>query len=68
MHGRIIAALRSHRTPRTFLRLAAIASLLMLLHGVTDSSLDLPSAVWLYAFLLGAACGVATGSRPASEQ
>lgn len=68
MHGRIIAALRSHRTPRTFLRLAVIASLLMLLHGVTDSSLDLPSAVWLYAFLLGAACGVATGSRPASEQ
>jgi hypothetical protein len=30
---------------------------------MTDSSLDLPSAVWLYALLLGAACGVATGRR-----
>jgi O-antigen ligase len=64
MHTRIFAALRSRRTPRTFLRLAVMASALVLLHGVTDSSLDLPSAVWLYAFLLGAACGVATGRRP----
>ncbi|MFT3724247.1 MAG: hypothetical protein QM773_11720 [Hyphomonadaceae bacterium] len=64
MHTRIFAALKSRRTPRTFLRLAVIATTLMLLHGVTDSSLDLPSAVWLYAFLLGAACGVATGRRP----
>ena len=64
MHARITGALRSRRTPRTFLRLTLIASLLMLLHGVTDSSLDLPSAVWLYAFLLGAACGLATGRRP----
>lgn len=63
MHVRIITALRSRRTPRTFLRLAIAASVLMLLHGFTDSSLDLPSAVWLYALLLGAACGVATGRR-----
>lgn len=64
MHTRIFSALRLRRTPRTFLRLAVMASTLMLMHGVTDSSLDLPSAVWLYAFLLGAACGVATGRRP----
>ncbi len=64
MHTRIFTAMKSRRTPRTFPRLAVMASILMLLHGVTDSSLDLPSAVWLYAFLLGAACGVATGRRP----
>jgi len=63
VYTRLISALKSHRTPRTFLRLAVIAGVFMLLHGVTDSSLDLPSAVWLYAFLLGAACGVATGRR-----
>lgn len=63
MHTRIFAALKSGRTPRTFLRMAVIAGALMLLHGVTDSSLDLPSATWLYAFLLGAACGVATGRK-----
>lgn len=63
MHARIFAALKSKRTPRTFLRLAIVAGALILLHGMTDSSLDLPSAVWLYALLLGAACGVATGRR-----
>lgn len=67
MHARIFAALGSRRTPRTFLRLTIIAGLLMLVHGVTDSSLDLPSAVWLYAFLLGAACGLATGRRSERE-
>lgn len=63
MYTRIFAALKSRRTPRTFLRLSVAAGALMFLHGVTDSSLDLPSAVWLYALLLGAACGVATGRR-----
>lgn len=63
MYARIFAALKSRRTPRTFLRLAVMAGAFMFLHGVTDSSLDLPSAVWLYALLLGAACGVATGRR-----
>lgn len=63
MYTRVIGALKSRRTPRTFLRLAVIAGTFLLLHGVTDSSLDLPSAVWLYALLLGAACGVATGRR-----
>ena len=63
MHARIIGALGSHRVTRTFLRLAIAASALMLLHGVTDSSLDLPSAVWTYALILGAACGVASNGR-----
>jgi O-antigen ligase len=68
MHARIFAALTSRRTPRTFLRLALMSGLLMLVHGVTDSSLDLPSAVWLYAFLLGAACGLATGQRSKARE
>lgn len=70
MYARIFAALRSRRTPRTFLRLAVAAGVFLLLHGMTDSSLDLPSAVWLYALLLGAACGVATGRRvdPQAEE
>jgi O-antigen ligase len=63
MHARIFAALTSRKTPRTFLRLGVMAGVLMFLHGVSDSSLDLPSATWLYALLLGAACGVATGRR-----
>jgi O-antigen ligase len=63
MYTNIFAALRSRRTPRTLLRLAIAAGALMLIHGTTDSSLDLPSAVWLYALILGAACGVATGRR-----
>ncbi len=68
MHARIFGALGSRRIPRTFLRLAIVASVLMFLHSVTDSSLDLPSAVWLYALILGAACGVASASRPARRE
>jgi hypothetical protein len=56
------------KAPRTFLRLALIASLLFLLHGAMDSSLDLPSLIWLYALLLGAACGVAAYRRSSSEE
>jgi O-antigen ligase len=63
MHARIFAALGSRRTPRTFLRLSVAGSLLLLLHGVSDSSIDLPSVVWVYSLLLGAACGLATGSH-----
>lgn len=63
MHARILGALGSRRLPRTFPRLAIAASLFMLLHAVTDSSLDLPSAVWMYALILGAACGIASGRR-----
>jgi hypothetical protein len=60
MHVRIAIALNKRPAPRTFMRLAFAVSLLLLLHGVSDSSLDLPGVVWLYALLLGAACGVAT--------
>lgn len=68
MHARIIGALGSRRIPRTFLRLALAASALMLMHGVTDSSLDLPSAVWTYALILGAACGVASSGKSSERK
>ena len=60
VHLRIVTAMGHRGAVRTFLRLAIAASLLLFLHGVTDSSLDLPGVNWLYALLLGAACGVAT--------
>lgn len=60
MHIRIVASLSRRRAPRTFPRLAIAAGALLLLHGVSDSSLDLPGVIWLYALLLGAACGIAT--------
>jgi hypothetical protein len=60
MHLRIVTAMTHRGAVRTFLRLAVAAGLLLLLHGVTDNSLDLPGVTWLYALLLGAACGVAT--------
>lgn len=68
MHVRILGALGSRRLPRTFPRLAIVASMLMLMHGATDSSLDLPSAVWMYALILGAACGVASGGRASQRK
>lgn len=59
VHLRIMTTLTSRRAPRTFTRLAFTASGLLLLHGMTDSSLNLPSVTWLYALLLGIACGLA---------
>lgn len=53
----------TRRAPRTFARLGFMASGLLLLHGVTDSALNLPSAIWLYAFIIGAACGLAPSKR-----
>jgi O-antigen ligase len=63
IYFRIFTAIGSRGMPRTFLRLAVVAGFFLLLHGVSDSSLDIPSIAWLYALLLGAACGVATSRR-----
>jgi O-antigen ligase len=63
IYFRILTALGSKGMPRTFLRLAVAAGAFLLLHGVSDTSLDIPSIAWLYALLLGAACGVATSRR-----
>ena len=64
-HIAIARTFGSRRAPRTFARLAFAASGLLLLHGVTDSALNLPSAIWLYAFLIGAACSLAPSKRDA---
>jgi hypothetical protein len=70
MHTRIIALPARWRTPRTFRHPAIAAGAFLLLHGVSNSSRDLPSVVWLYALLLGTACGVTTkpSSRTAASQ
>jgi O-antigen ligase len=70
IYGRIFVAMATRRAPRTFARLAVAAGMLMLLHGVSDSSLGLPSAAWLFALLLGAASGISTlkrSERPQSD-
>jgi O-antigen ligase len=67
MHAALFRALGNNHAPRTFLRLALAASLLLAVHGGTDSSLALPSLVWLYAFLMGAGCGVAAWKRRSSS-
>ncbi len=59
VHFRIMTTLASRRAPRTFTRMSFATSGLLLLHGVTDSSLNMPSLTWLYALLLGIACGLA---------
>lgn len=59
MHIRILAGMRESKAPRTMLRLALCASGLLALHGAFSSSLDIPGVIWLYALLLGAACGIA---------
>jgi O-antigen ligase len=60
MHVGIVCSLVHRNAPRSFPRLAIAAGVFLLLHGVSDFSLDLPSVAWLYALLLGVACGVAT--------
>ena len=62
-HLRIMTTLASRRAPRTFTRMTFAASGLLLLHGLTDSSLNLPSVTWLYALLLGIACSPARGQE-----
>ncbi len=64
MHVSLVRALTIRRQPRTFVRLAIVASVFVLgLHGLSDSSIELPSIVWLYALILGAGCGVAAAQR-----
>ncbi|HEX5007363.1 MAG TPA: hypothetical protein VFV70_09640, partial [Hyphomonadaceae bacterium] len=63
IYFKIFSALGRKGMPRTFPRLAVAAGFFLLLHGVSDTSLDIPSIAWLYALLLGAACGVATSRR-----
>lgn len=67
MHVRIFSGLHERGAARTLLRLAVATGFFLLLHGVSDSSLDLPGVAWLYALLLGMACGVAARPKNTSR-
>ena len=57
----VFAAVRSlgeTKAPRTFPRLALALAFLLALHGAAHSSLDMPSVIWLFGFLLGLSAGV----------
>jgi O-antigen ligase len=43
----------------TWLRAVLAASLLVLVHGLVDYALQVPSIAWMWALLLGVGCGVA---------
>jgi hypothetical protein len=62
-HRQILLAMTARKASRTLPRMALAASGLLLLHGLTDSSLNVPAATWLYALLVGAACGLAPSKR-----
>ncbi len=62
-HLRILQAVVLRKGSRTFPHMALAASGLLLLHGITDSSLNAPSVAWLYALLVGAACGLAPAKK-----
>lgn len=62
-HRQILMAMTARKASRTFPRMALAASALLLLHGLTDSSLNVPAATWLYALLVGAACGLAPSKK-----
>lgn len=58
-HVMIIRLLVQPMAPRSLPRLAVMSSGFLLLHGIADSSLSLPTLTWTYALILGCACGVA---------
>ncbi|MBI1340917.1 hypothetical protein GC169_12020 [bacterium] len=55
----IRALIRSRRSSRDFIRMLLAASVYMLLNALIDSAVALPATLWLYAFMLGVACGAA---------
>ena len=48
------------RYSKTFIRMSLCASGLVILHGMVDYALEIPSIMWTYTFLLGLAHGRAT--------
>lgn len=53
------ALVTSRRTSRDHVRLALAASGFMALNAAIDQAVGLPATVWVYAFVMGAACGAA---------
>jgi O-antigen ligase len=52
---------------RTWLRAVLVVSLLVLVHGLVDYALQVPSIAWQWALWLGVGCGVATPRLQESE-
>jgi hypothetical protein len=63
MFRHIMSSFSDSRTSRTFARHSVAGGLFLLLHGIAASSLDLPSVVWLFGFVAGAAMGLAASAR-----
>lgn len=58
LHIPVIRAIRkSTRRSKTFLRVSLCISGLVILHGMLDYALEIPSVMWTYAFVLGLAHG-----------
>lgn len=57
-------ALRSGRGGVTsvFVKAVMVCSVFLALHGLVDYALEVPSIMWTYAFLLGIACGIGSGT------
>jgi O-antigen ligase len=51
--------LRVRASMRTWLRAVLVASLLVLVHGLVDFALQVPSIAWQWALWLGVGCGIA---------
>lgn len=65
LHVPIIRALRvTSSVPRHFLRVTLAVSGLVLLHGMADYAMEIPSVMWTYAFILGIATGLAHRANP----
>jgi O-antigen ligase len=52
---------------RTWLRAVLVVSLLVLLHGLVDFGLQVPSIAWQWALWLGVGCGIASPRPQESE-
>ncbi|WP_084395815.1 O-antigen ligase family protein [Henriciella aquimarina] len=65
MHGKIIrvAATQSNNSIHYIAIAALLVSVFLILHNLVDFSLEIPSIMWTYAFLLGLACGTSIRKR-----
>ena len=58
-----------HRnTMRSWLRAVIMLSLLVLLHGLVDYGLQVPSIAWQWALWIGVGCGIAAPRPHEAEQ
>lgn len=68
IHLRITSALAIRRAPRSFPRMAFALTTFLVLHGLAGSSLNIPVLAWMYAIVLGCACGLAAGKGTQSSK